>query len=72
MSVEANIELKFKNNTDASYFSKWLYESGHTNKSVSGTTVEVTLYAHGDRIVVLEEATNKGAEILKDDVIDDY
>jgi hypothetical protein len=39
---------------------------------VEGNTVTVNLQAHGDRVVVMEEAKRRHGTIVEDDVQDDY
>jgi hypothetical protein len=72
MSVYAYLKLAFNANKDAQAFSDWLFHNGYTNKELWQNTVSVTLPSHGDRVVVLEEAQERGADILEDDVEDDY
>ena len=72
MSVYAYLKLAFNTNKEAQRFSGWLFHSGYTSKELSQNIVSVTLPSHGDRVVVLEEAQRRKADILEDDVEDDY
>ena len=72
MPVDVRLVVAFQDNKAAQDFSGWLYHSSHTNKTPFQNTVTVNLSTHGDRIVVMEEATRRHGEIVKDDVKDDY
>jgi hypothetical protein len=72
MSVDARFVVAFRDNKAAQDFSGWLYHSGYTNKTLFQSSVTVNLSSHGDRVVVLEEATRRHGKVVEDDVEDDY
>jgi hypothetical protein len=72
MPVDARLVVAFQDNKAAQEFSGWLYHSGYTNKTLFQNTITVNLPSHGDRVVVMEEATRRRAKIVEDDVRDDY
>jgi len=72
MSVDARLIITFRDNKAAQDFNGWLYHSGYATKTLFQNTVTVDLSSHGDRVVVMEEATRRRGKIVKDDVRDDY
>jgi hypothetical protein len=68
MAVDAKIVVAFTDNKKAQWFSGWLNELSYTNKTLFQNTVTVTVFSHGDRVVILEEARCRGGTIVEDDV----
>jgi len=61
MAVDVRLVLAFPDNKTAQDFSGWLYHKNYTNKTLFQNTVTVNLLSHGDRVVVMEEATHRAA-----------
>jgi hypothetical protein len=71
MPVDVRLVLAFPDNKTAQDFSGWLYQNNYTNKTLFQNTVTVNLLSHGDRVVVMEQATHRGGKVVEDDVKDD-
>jgi hypothetical protein len=71
MSINAKLTLAFADNKAAQHFSGWLHHEGYDNKSLSGNILTVTVFAHGDRVVIMEEARERNGKIITNEVTDD-
>ncbi len=73
MGVEVTIKARFNNQSDLKEFLKFLAdETGGGPVDVDGLLVEFNLFSHGDRVVFLDFLRERRAEIVVDDVKDDY
>jgi hypothetical protein len=63
--VDARLVVAFRDNKAARDFSGWLYHGGLPQ-------VTVNLSSHGDRVVVMAEATRRHGNLVEDDMEDDY
>lgn len=71
MSIEANIMIVFNTNEEAKEFRELLENEGYTDNDLDGTNIDVTVYFHGDRHLILSEAERRGAKVVRDNVLDD-
>jgi hypothetical protein len=71
MSVIATLSMTFPSKVAGKIFCRWLEQDGF-EAELDGSWLEVTVFAHGDRVVVMEEARERGAKFIKDEVVDDY
>ena len=46
-------------------------ENGHGTVNVDGTTVEINVFAYGDRMVAMGEADNRGGKVTDEYIEDD-
>jgi hypothetical protein len=75
MSTEAIIEAKLPTKSDLEEFIRFLTDEmggEPANVDWESFTIEFNLPSYGDRLILLDFLSEKGADIIRDGIIDDF